>query len=223
MARSVRFLFIPLLLASLAGGNVRAQTFQWFDGSFVNTQTLSCVFNNPEILTMASIGYYGTTDATRPFVGEPYYARVIVGTVGNPCPGGAQVTVEVLMPLATAPVVGDADFYTRCFLTNLSTNQRTEYVDGSCPLVPQVAPEGRWAYNPDPAFGPAWPVPSGHMLEILFPVRTMTTLSGVADGDNARFAGVIRSYDGLSDPYSFPVQWVFVAPNSDLIFRNGFQ
>lgn len=212
-----------LLLACLGHGHAHAQTFQWFDGNSAATQTLSCVFNNPETLTLASLGYYGADDASRPYVGEPYYARAIVGTVGNPCPGGAQVTIEILLPLATVPVVGNSEFYTRCFLTQLSTDQRTEYLDGSCPLVPAVAPDGRWSYNPNPAFGPAWPVPSGHMLEIYFPVRSLTTLNGVADGDAARFAGVIRSYDGLTDPYSFPQQWVFVAPNSDRIFGNGFQ
>lgn len=211
------------LAAGLCTGDALAQTFQWFDGNFAETHTLSCVLNTPQVLTMASIGYFGASDASRPFVGEPYYARVLVGTVGNPCAGGAQVRIEVLMPLATQPVVGDNEFRTRCFLTNLSTNQRQEYLDGSCPLTPAVAPNGRWSYNPNPAFGPAWPVPTGHLLEVLFPVRSLVPLNGVANGDNARFAGVIQSFDGLDDPLSYPMQWVFVAQGTDRIFASGFQ
>lgn len=218
-------LSLALLLASTASS---AQTMVWIDGAFEPSYTLNCAHGYQEVLTQSLIGYFGANDASYPKVGDPYYVRVLLGTVGAPCAGGAQVSVRVLFPLATAPVTGDPLRPIRCFSFPLSNpDQMTEYTDGSCPLTPTLVEPGVWQYNPTPSFGAAWPVPTGQGLQIWFPVSSQVVLNGIASGDNARFFGRIWNIDGVYSPESFPRQWVFVAPAGQVpqneIFANGFE
>ena len=218
----VRELILGLALLMAAATGARAQGFEWIDGNFESTLTNNCATGSVEVLTQALIGYYGANDASYPYVGAPYYARVLLGTVGNPCTGGAQVSIDVLLPLATEPVLGNTDFRIRCFSFPLSQpDQLSEYTDGSCPTVPTWVGGNRYSYNPTVA--PAWPVPSGYGLQIWFPVRSWTVLNGIGSGDNARFGGYLLSVDGNAQPESYPQQWVFVAPAPDAVFSNGFE
>lgn len=214
-------------LSALHAGSLQAQSLRWIDGNFEPSYTLNCAHGYSEVLTQSLIGYYGADDASFPKVGDPYYVRVLLGTIGAPCAGGAQVSVKVLMPLATAPVTGDPQRPIRCFSFALSNpDQMSEYTDGSCPVSPTLIESGVWQYNPTPSFGAAWPVPTGQGLQIWFPVRSNTVLNGIGSGDNARFFGRIWSIDGVYSPESFPRQWVFVAPAGSQetpIFRNGFE
>lgn len=226
MSLSQRFtLSLALLLASTA---TSAQTLRWIDGVFEPSYTLNCAHGYSEVLTQSLIGYYGADDASFPRVGDTYYVRVLLGTVGAPCAGGAQVSVRVLFPLATTPVTGDPQRPIRCFSFPLSNpDQLAEYTDGSCPLSPIQVEPGVWQYNPTPSFAAAWPVPTGQGLQIWFPVRSNSVLNGIGSGDNARFFGRIWSIDGVNSPESFPRQWVFVAPalppQQITVFRHGFE
>jgi len=203
-------LLSPLLV--LAGPS-QAQTLRWIDGVFEPSYTLNCAHGYSEVLTQSLIGYYGADDASFPRVGDTYYVRVLLGTVGAPCTGGAQVSVRVLFPLATMPVTGDPQRPIRCFSFPLGNpDQMAEYTDGSCPLSPTLVEPGVWQYNPTPSFGAAWPVATGQGLQIWFPVRSDAVLNGISSGDSARFFGRIWNIDGVNSPESFPRQWVFVAP-----------
>jgi uncharacterized repeat protein (TIGR01451 family) len=227
---------VVLLLAVFILFAAREASANWADGALTYTETPNCVSviqGKPYIenLTMESVGYGGNFTLP-PKVGEIYYARLMVGTPGNPC-AGPYVHVELGLPKNTEFAV-DAAHPIECWMQNPTADPPRPYAqitDGSCPTQPSLGFYGSGFYSFDTSpvgswEGGPWPLATGATLYLYVPVITRAPLGGMAD-TGAMLVGAIRAiegdmnpwdgpqygWNGLSAPSSGPYQWITVLNN----------
>lgn len=195
---------VAALLVPAFADTARAQ--QWIDGPLVYTNNYNCITGGWESLTGQFVGYYGKTDATFPRVGDVYYGRVVVSTVGNAC-GGTGVVPEALLPPNTTFAVS-ATNRIRCFSGPLGGTM-TEFTD-------EINPSGQPFCRQQPLLGTygyqflthLWPLAQGRALEIWFPMVSNARLDGIAS--NAYLNGYVWASAGLGTGWATPRQGVFV-------------
>ncbi|HXB57891.1 MAG TPA: glycoside hydrolase family 44 protein [Vicinamibacteria bacterium] len=176
----------------------------WEDGTSGVTSHSNCGTGAVEHLTSQYVGYIGITDVTFPRVGDIYYSRVVVSTVGNAC-AGTSVHVEVLLPPSTQFEIS-AGHPVLCFST--SPGGVTTPIVTGCPQTVSQGTHGWTVDSTDPAHPGPWALPMGSTLEIRFPVRTLQRLSGSAT--NSYLQSYVQAMDGVSNPWGNSTQPVSV-------------
>jgi uncharacterized protein (TIGR03382 family) len=171
-----------------------------------------------EDLVWTWVGFQDVDPGPRlPQTNETYYVRVVMGGLG--C-SGAWVHPELKLPNGTALAI-TAQTPIRCFVDR--PNQPPHQPLGSdCPTSPATGiypgGSGFLAFYPTNGQG-YWPLPLGWTLYIEVPVRSSTTLSGIATNDYAVAAvnildnnpgGGNPPWDNPNPPSSGPWQGVFV-------------
>jgi hypothetical protein len=176
----------------------------WQDGTAGSTSHSNCATGAAEPLTSQYVGYLGIKDVTFPRVGDVYYSRVVVSTVGNAC-AGPNAHVEVVLPPSTQLEIS-AGHPVLCFSTS-PTGVTTQVVTG----CPQSLSQGTYGWtldSTDPAHPGPWALPVGSTLEIRFPVRTLQRLSGSAT--NSYLQSYVHAMDGAGNPWGNSKQGVSV-------------
>lgn len=178
---------------------------QWIDG---NIQSHSyyrfCFPEGQQFLTSEYVGYYGATDASFPKVGDVYYMHVVVGVVGSSCVGSADVHTRVQLPAGTA-FANSAENRIRCWYHPASGNPPEEVTDVANAGCVQNPTQGVNGWNLGFRL-----VPNGGIFEIIFPVYSTRELKGIAQNDS-KLQGAVEV--SIAGGWTFPFQWVFVAPN----------
>ncbi|HYF65941.1 MAG TPA: hypothetical protein VD886_24135, partial [Herpetosiphonaceae bacterium] len=178
---------------------------QWINGTLEShSYYRACWPESAQTLTSEYIGYYGATDASFPKVGDVYYAHVVVGVVGSSCAGGADVNTEVWLPEGTNFAVSEQNKI-RCWYYPASGNPPEEVTDNQqagCPKTPTQGTHGA-------SLGFRI-VPNGGIFEVQFPLYSTRELRGMSQNE-AKMTGLVEV--SIAGGWSFPEQWVFVAPN----------
>jgi len=178
---------------------------QWIEGNIVShSYYRACFPEGAQTLTSEYVGYYGNTDASFPKVGDIYYAHIVVGVVGSSCAGGADVNTEVVLPAGTNFAVS-AQNRIRCWYYPASGNPPEEVTDNPQAGCTQTPTQG--AMGKSLGFRI---VPNGGIFEIQFPVYSTRELHGIAQNES-KLNGYVEV--SIAGGWSFPYQWVFVAPN----------
>jgi hypothetical protein len=176
----------------------------WQGGTTGFTSHSNCVTGAVENLTSQYVGYIGTTDVTFPRVGDVYYSRVVVTTVGNAC-AGTSAHVEVVLPPSTQFEIS-AGHPVLCFSTS-PTGVTTQIVTG-CPQTVSPGTYGSTLDSTDPAHPGPWALPVGSTLEIRFPVRSLQKLIGSVT--NSYLQSYVHALDGVGNPWGNSKQGVSV-------------
>jgi hypothetical protein len=183
---------------------------QWQDGAMQSTIDYNCYTGIFGPMTSEFAGYLGNSDVTFPAVGDIFYGRVAVGTVGNPC-GGPYAAIEVGLPQYTSFAI-DETHKVHCFFGDYDTHEVTEFPTAECPQNPTVGTYG-WAFL-KPGDG-AWSVPQGKYVIVAFPLVATRKLSGIAT--NSLLYGYVKAIDGENNPWDDPHVGVFVAESAPVI------
>lgn len=165
---------------------------QWLDGPFQYTPGLACVTWNPETEITSYTGYWGTTDASFPQVGDVSYVHALGAVVGNPCSGGDVIGFDFFLPVGATPAV-TAQNPVRCIATRLSDGH-TVTVDPNihCGQAPSTGTYGGLFFG--------WAtVPRGWAFEIQVPVRFSQALRGLAGPASEQLRVTTSSTSGATN------------------------
>jgi hypothetical protein len=190
--------------ATVTVSNAAPLARAWLDGTSAFTSHSNCTTGAVENETSQHVGYIGTTDVAFPRVGDVYYSRVVVSTVGTAC-AGTSAHVEVVLPPSTQFEIS-AGHPVRCFSTS-PTGVTTQIVTG-CPQTVSPGTYGWTLDSTDPAHPGPWALPVGSTLEIQFPVRSLQKLSGSAT--SSYLQSYVHAIDGVGNPWGNSNQGVSV-------------
>ncbi len=150
---------------------------------------MSCagiIFGNPYLEPGAStyVGYLSDPETATPAPNQVYYTHIVVGAVGNPCPG--QIGwISLKLPPNTAPAVSGAN-PVYCF-RNASPV--------TCSQSPSSDGTGHYFLSSgDNSVGGGFLLPTGHTIEIQVPVVSTTPLA------SAQMSGKVVLADGNNNP-----------------------
>lgn len=214
-------LFAAVAVAYVLGSAAPARADVWNDGSPSRVEHECWQGIYPPIaedLAWVYVGYSG-----QPKVGDTYLMRVEVAGFG--C-SGAWTNPEVRLPPNTQFAI-DAAHPVRCFLGPYEA--ATQITDGNCPSQPSSTTSiGGGFVSFPPQKQAYWPLPSGKILIIEFPVTSTAVLSGIASANDFLLGGAqlldqspgnpVPSYDAPPAGYSSGIpssgawQGVFVSP-----------
>jgi hypothetical protein len=201
-------------LAQAGRANAGSRTpLEWIEGGFTFVQHICIPVNLTETLTTQYVGYLGTPDVTYPRVGDVYYGHVVISVPG--C-GGVAAGVEILPPPNTQFAISTANPVYCWYVPPATTqvpNPPAQQITNGCP---QATGTGVYGRSLNPTTQGAWPLATGAILEIQFPLVSSQSMSGIAT--NSYLQGAVSPLLGV---WTGPTVGVFVAPN-DLIFKNGF-
>jgi hypothetical protein len=193
----------------------------WIDGTFhfqygTNCQILGGAYEENLITSFA--GYWGSSDASYPAVGDLYWGRVFASIPGNACADGiTDVLMYVKLPSNTY-LYSDASNSIHCFYKGPGASvfqDVTNDPNASCQKSPSFYTQGYYM---------AWPIlPTGAQFYVQFPIYSTSPHSGIADSTSNLLAQVESNDTPASSPSQAnnspqrPNQWVFVAANPPTI------
>jgi hypothetical protein len=187
------------------------QAYAWYDGLIQYSKIINCVsiiqglpYEENGIGTY--VGFSADPNSGQPAINTTYYVHVVIGGLGNAC-NGQRAYIDIQLPTNTSLAINNTD-KVACYYDggSLPANQ--------CPQVFQQSsynPGSYWIPSVDSAHAYAWPIPTGHILEIQIPVRSSTVLS------NSAITAHVWSLDGNSSPWLHPQQGIYVFSNQPAI------
>ncbi len=219
------------LIASIAvlawGPSSASAVPQWSDGPVERSYVTNCpsiIFGSPYVEEGAWMwtGQY-LDPGNLPNLNEVFYVHVVVGGVGNPCPGGQYAHLE-LLGLGGGNQLGyNSNYPIFCYAINWNTNppsavQEPAYGSGgTCPQGDSGPHYGTNSLALDSKTGPSssqpWPFTQGRGWEIQIPVQSSIPLSGEFGGPpNCEHCNYFLTYiiDGNYSPILYPHQGLFV-------------
>jgi hypothetical protein len=184
----------------------------WLDGNISYTYTTNCasvIFGTPymEALSGHMAGFY-VNDPWQG-VGEVFYLRTIITTLGAPCAGPYAIPEFALhqdMELAISdryPVL--------CYVQFPDENQFKKVGSNECPQQPQTGRYSRSVRFAPPGEG-GWALPQGAWVQVQVPVYVKKQFKGMAgpnDKENCGgcFHAPSQMLNGDLDPTGFAKQW----------------
>ena len=212
-------------VAALAVGISAAPAFaqgQWIDGNTTYAYGNSCIIlGSPTYETQVGgfTGYWGTTDAASPKVGDRYWGHIYYTVTGVGCGFGVHgVQAEIALPAGTALAIdpGSTDPYDKiqCFRTNLNGSV-VDVTDVPWQHPGDASITGKHCRPTTTSVGANGTVlaytllAQGQSLHIVFPLRSTRKLSGIAEPNNASRMTATISEPGITTNAQ-PFQWVFV-------------
>jgi hypothetical protein len=198
---------------ALAPAAAPAAESGWLDGNISYTYTTNCasvILGAPymEALSGHMAGFY-VNDPWQG-VGEVFYVRTIVTTLGAPCAGPYAVPEFALhqdMELAISK-----QYPVLCYVQFPNESQFKKVGSNECP---QQAQPGRYSrsYRFAPPGQGGWALPQGAWVQVQVPVyvrKQFKGMSGPNDRENCGgcFHAPTQMLSGGSDPTGFAKQWV---------------
>jgi hypothetical protein len=185
----------------------------WLDGNISYTYTTNCasiIWGAPyiEALSGHMAGFY-VNDPWQG-VGEVFYIRTIITTLGAPCAGPYAVPEFALhqdMELAISP-----QYPVLCYVQFPNENQFKKVGASECPQQPQPGRFSRSVRFAPPGQG-AWALPQGAWVQVQIPVYVRKQFKGMAGpGDKENCGGCFHApsqmLSGGTDPSGLAKQWV---------------
>lgn len=205
-----------LLLVSGLSQSAESATLNFVSGTLLNIGSdTNCANGFDPVLQDAWVGY-SERNLKIPAVGEVWYAHVVVGEVGNPCPeGGSYTDVEISLPPSTTFAIS-ADNPVFCAVMD-STKHVNVYnrQNQGCPQAPLTG--FQTGFYDFPAYigsqAQLWPIATGTALELMIPMRSTAPMSG------QQIFGRIENDQGFK---GYP-EFDFIAISSDEVFRTDFE
>ena len=180
----------------------------WYNGPIAYSTVINCasiILGNPytEAGAGAYVGFRVDLAANQPGPNQTYYIHIVIGGIGNPCPG-TLVYPEISLP-ANTTFAFDAAHLMYCYYDSTAV---------ACPsqLLPSIYNPGAYSIPGDPKYGNTWPLAQGHFLEFQMPVQSSTILSG------AVMTAHVWVIDGNDSPWLHPTQGVYVFSNTPTLF-----
>jgi hypothetical protein len=185
----------------------------WLDGNISYTYTTNCasiIWGTPymEALSGHMAGFY-VNDPWQG-VGEVFYIRTIITTLGAPCAGPYAVPEFALhqdMELAISP-----QYPVLCYVQFPNESQFRKVGANECPQQPQTGRFSRSVRFAPPGQG-AWALPQGAWVQVQIPVYVKKQFKGMGgpnDKENCGgcFHAPSQMLSGGTDPTGFAKQWV---------------
>ena len=117
-----------LLITALATQPSPGATLAFYNGVLANVGTDSnCITSFSETREQAYDGFTLRNGTLTPHIGERWYAHVVISHPGDPCSGGSETGIEILLPPSTTFAI-DADDPVYCAVRNIS-DQVSIYTD----------------------------------------------------------------------------------------------
>jgi len=162
---------------------------KWLFGKPSHTYEESPVTGTIYVSTLEQVGYKGAADASSPKAGQVYLGSIWVGRSGFDDTGDEAVT-EVMLPRKTKLAIGKSN-PVRCY-TGVAEGKSRQIKGKKCP---NRATKGAYGLEFSPPKG-AWNVPTGHWVQVIFPLRSSKPLKGLADTPAACMMGAVKNLNG---------------------------
>ncbi len=210
-----QLLALACACAAIASAPAAAPAAQsgWLDGGISYTYTTNCssvIFGTPymEALSGHIAGFY-VNDPWQG-VGEVFYLRTIITTLGAPCAGPYAIPEFALhqdMELAISdryPVL--------CYVQFPNESQFKKVGSSECPQQPQTGRYSRSVRFAPPGKG-GWALPQGAWVQVQIPVYVRKQFKGMGGPNDKESCGGCfhapsQMLNGELDPTGFAKQWV---------------